>query len=237
MQTIKTGLKTGMAAMMIALAATMAQAAEGMREITVSGEGSVSASPDMATITMGVTEQGQEARDAMQLVSQSVARILARLEDLGIEKADLQTARLTVNPVWSNRRGGEEPPEITGFMASNTIAVRVRDLPALGDVLDKVMAEGGNDFSGLQFGLQDPDPLVDDARRAAVADAMAKAQLYADAAGVTLGPVQSLTEQGGYARPKMMEMAAASARDVSVPIAEGEVTVSASVSMVFAIAD
>ena len=156
MQTIKTGLKTGMAAMMIALAATMAQAAEGMREITVSGEGSVSASPDMATITMGVTEQGQEARDAMQLVSQSVARILARLEDLGIEKADLQTARLTVNPVWSNRRGGEEPPEITGFMASNTIAVRVRDLPALGDVLDKVMAEGGNDFSGLQFGLQDP---------------------------------------------------------------------------------
>lgn len=237
MRTAKSGLKTGICALMIGLAATVASAADAMREIVVTGEGSVSASPDMATITIGVTEQAAEARDAMQLASQSVTGILARLEELGIDKADLQTRRLTVNPLWADRRTGNEPPEITGFVASNTIGIKVLDLPRLGEILDQVLAEGGNDFSGLQFGLQEPDPLMDDARRAAVADGMAKAQLYADAAGVVLGPVQSLTEQGGGMQPVMMRMAAESARAASVPIAEGEVTVDASVRMVFRIAE
>ncbi|MBB94599.1 MAG: hypothetical protein CML68_08360 [Rhodobacteraceae bacterium] len=221
--------------MAVAFGATAASAQDAMRQITVSGQGSVSASPDMASITLGVTEEAPEAREAMQLASASVAAILARLEALGIADSDVQTRRLTVNPVWSNRRGGEEPPRITGFVASNTLSVRIRDLPRLGEVLDQILSEGANNFSRLQFSLQDPDPLVNDARRDAVKDAMAKAALYAEAAGVTLGPLQSLTEQGGNPRPMMMEMAAA--RDMSVPIAKGEVTVQALVTMVFSIAE
>jgi len=94
-----------------------------------------------------------------------------------------------------------------------------------------VIEDGANDFHGLQFSMQNPDPLMDEARKAAVKDAMAKAVLYADAAGIELGQVRSITEQGG-GRPMMMEMAA-SARKGGVPIAAGEVTVSSSVSMVF----
>lgn len=228
-------IKTGLAALALGLAASFASADEAQREISVSGQGSVAAAPDMAMITIGVTEEAEEAREAMRMASASVAAMLERLEAMGIDPADIQTRRLTINPVWSNRRDNEVPPEIVGFVASNSVAVRVRDLAGLGPVLDGILEEGANEFSGLQFSLQDPDPLVNEARRAAVADAIAKAELFAEAAGVTLGPLQSLTEQGGSPRPMMMEMAAA--RDVSVPIAQGEVTVEASVNMVFSIAE
>ncbi|MEM8729059.1 MAG: SIMPL domain-containing protein [Pseudomonadota bacterium] len=232
-------VKTGVAAVILGLTTAwlwpMAVAAETPRTITVSGQGSVSAPPDMATITIGVTAQAEAARDAMQETSQAVSALLARLTDLGIAPADIQTQRITVNPVWSDRRTSEQPPQITGFTASNALLLKVRTLPDLGPILDQVMAEGANEFNGLRFNVQNPKPLVDAARQAAVADAMDKAQLYATAAGVQLGALQSLSEQGGTPRPVMMEMAAA--RDASVPIAEGEVSVTASVTMVFAIAE
>ncbi|OWU69913.1 membrane protein [Marinibacterium profundimaris] len=233
---MKTGLAALGAALVLGLGAGMAQASEDMRVIRVTGEGRVAAAPDTATITMGVTEQADAAHAAMSQVSVSVAAILERLEEIGIAPEDVQTQRLTVNPVWSNRNYSEGEAEITGFVANNAISVRIRDLPSLGDVLDRILEEGGNDFSGLQFSVQDPEPLVNEARRAAVADARAKAELYAEAAGVSLGAVQRIEEMGGSPRPMMMEMAAAS-RGSSVPIAEGEVTVEASVNMVFLIAE
>lgn len=227
-------MKTGLAALLIGLTASLASAAETMREITVTGQGEVAASPDMATIRIGVTEEATEARAAMQAVSGSVVGILEQLKAVGIAAADVQTRRITVNPLWSNRRDSNGPAKITGFVASNTISLRVRDLSTLGDVLDQVMGAGANEFNGLQLSVQDPEPLVNEARKAAVADAMAKAALYAEAAGVTLGPVQKISEQGGNPRPMMMEMASM-ARDAAVPIAQGEVTVQASVTMVFSI--
>lgn len=229
-------LTTGLAVLAIGLAASLAHADDASRTITVSGTGSASAAPDKATMSIGVTEEAKDAREAMRRTSDKVAEVLARLQSSGIDPADIQTRRLSVSPVWSNRRGNyDEPAKITGFVASNRVSVRVLDLPELGAVLDRVLAAGANDFGGLQFGLQDPGPVADAARRAAVADAMAKAALFAEAAGVTLGSVQSLSEHGGQARPVMME--AAAARDAAVPVAAGEVTVSATVTMVFAISD
>jgi uncharacterized protein len=100
--------------------------------------------------------------------------------------------------------------------------------------MDAVISDGANNFNGLRFSVQDPDPLMDQARELAVADAVARAELLTSAAGIGLGEVLSMTEQGGE-RPVVMEMSAA--RGGSVPIAAGEVSLSASVSMVFAIAD
>lgn len=230
-------LSTGLAALLIGLSTTLAGAASAAGTISVSGTGVVSAPPDMATMSIGVTEQAKDAQDAMRRASESVAGILARLEAMGIDKSNVQTRRITVNPVWSDRRGGSEnPPKITGFVAGNSLSVKVTDLTKLGGLLDQVMSEGANDFRGLSFGLQDPEPATNAARRAAVADAMAKAKLYAEAAGVELGDVLSISEQGGRPRPVMMEMAAA--RDMSsTPIAEGEVSVTAEVSIVFEIED
>ena len=206
------------------------------RVITVTGEGQVDAVPDLAVISLGVTHEAKEAKAAMDVTSKDVAAILERLAALGIEPRDLQTSRFLLNPVWDNRNDSNgQRPRITGFSASNTVTVRIRDLAALGPILDEVISEGANHFNGLQFSLQDPKPLKDEARSLAVTDAMERAALFAKAAGVTLGPVQSISENGGGGRPVMMEMAAM--RDGGAPIAAGEVTVSASVSMVFSILD
>lgn len=221
----------------LAALATAASAEDTRRTISVTGEGSVEAAPDMATIRLGVTNQDTEARAAMDATSDAVAAILARLDELGLERRDMQTQRLTLNPVWSQRPDGEgrRVNEITGFSASNIVMVRVRALEDLGRILDAVIADGANEFNGLRFDVQQPGPLVEKARRAAVRDATVKAQTLAEAAGVPLGPVLSISEHGGRPQPVMMEMAAA--RGADMPVASGEVSVQAQVSMVFAIGE
>ena len=219
----------------LALLAGAVCAEEPARRITVTGTGEVEAVPDMATITLGVTQEATEAQAAMRATSEAVTGVLARLGALGIAPRDLQTRELSLNPVWSERpASGGKRRQITGFVAANTVVVRVRDLAALGGILDAVLAEGANDFDGLRFGLQEPEPLAEEARRRAVADAMARAKLLAGAAGVGLGPVQSIDEHGGGMPKAEMAMRMSAA---SVPVAAGEVSVSASVTMVFAIGE
>lgn len=218
-----------------ALAGIAAAAQEVRRQIMVTGEGQVAAAPDMATITLGASFEAREARAAVAAVSQAVAHTLERLEEMGVQPRDLQTRHLSLSPVHAARPespGGAE--RVAGFHASNTILVRVRDLDALGGILDGILEAGANQFGGLSFSVQDPAPLMEQARRAAVADAMARATVLAEAAGVTLGPVLSIGDQGGGVGG--MEMAAMR-RGGGVPIAEGEVTVQVSVSVVFAIAE
>lgn len=208
------------------------------RLITVTGEGRVDAAPDMATIRLGVTETATEAKAAMEATSDAMAGMLARLMEFGIEDRDVQTQNVRLDPIWSRRgNNGDETPKITGFSASNILMVRVRELSTLGSVLDAVLDDGANEFNGLSFGIQDPSALMDQARSDAVKAAVAKATIYAEAAGVTLGSVQSISEAGG-ARPVPMMMEAAAARSADVvPIAAGEVSLSASVTVRFAIAD
>ncbi|MDW4496974.1 SIMPL domain-containing protein [Sulfitobacter sp. D35] len=217
--------------------AAVAQDVTAPRVITVTGEASVPAAPDMATIRLGVTEQAADAAAAMQAASAAVGDILARLDGAGIEARDRQTSGLSLQPVWSDRSGNvDAPPQITGYEARNAVTVRVRDLDALGGLLDAVIADGANTLDGLAFDVQDPAPLEREARKAAVADAMARAQDLAEAAGVTLGPVQSIIEQVRRGGPVRLEMADA-ARGASVPVAAGEVGFEGSVQMVFGIAD
>lgn len=220
---------------MMSVPAGLAQTAP--REIIVTGEGIVEAIPDMAVITVGVTHEAVDADAAMSVVSDGVSQILARLKQNGVEADDIQTRQISLSPVWDNRRPSDQGrPSITGFVASNTVMVRLRDLERLGGILNTLIDGGANNFNGLQFALQEPRPLMDLARAEAVADGIAKARLLADAAGVTLGAVQTITEQGARPVPMRMEMAAAAA-DASLPVAAGEISVQASVSMVFAIAE
>ena len=110
-------------------------AAQEAATMTVTGEGRATATPDMATVTLGVTERAESARDAMDATSDSVAAILNRLSGMGIEARDVQTSDLSLGPVWSQRDGNGEN-SITGYEASNRLTVRVRDLEGLGGVLD-----------------------------------------------------------------------------------------------------
>ncbi|ARE40057.1 Protein of unknown function DUF541 [Rhodovulum sp. P5] len=203
--------------------------------MTVSGYGAVDVIPDMATVTLGVTHEARTADRAMAAVSDDLSAVLDGLRSAGIADTDLQTSGLDLSPVWSSYGSGQRR-EITGFVASSTVTARLRELDRLGVLLDEVIADGANGFRGLSFGVQDRDPILDAARRAAVQDARAKAKLYADAAGVALGPIL-LIEEGGVQTPRPMMLEGMRAASDAVPVAPGEVTISASVTMVFQIGE
>ena len=202
--------------------------------LTVTGEGRTDSAPDMATITMGVSFDAETASAALRATSDATAAMLEQLRAAEIAARDLQTRDLSLQPIWENRSSSSKGPRVSGYRASNMVVVRVRDLPKLGGILDQVVESGANAFHGLSFDLQNPQPAMDAARQAAVADAMRKAALYAGAAGVELGPIVSLTEAGSAPQPMRLERMAAMSD--AVPIAEGEVTISASVTMVFELA-
>ncbi|WP_170569590.1 SIMPL domain-containing protein [Ruegeria atlantica] len=225
-----------LAAILAVTAAGLAHAEE--RRITVDAVGTVQAAPDMATITLGVTNEDPQASTAMQATSDAVAQILKRLEDMGVEARDVQTRDLSLSPVWSGRNNSSgERPEISGFVASNNVQVRVRDLTQLGTIMDAVIHDGANNFGGLSFGVQDPAPLQAQARAQAVAEATAKAEQLAQAANVSLGEVQQISELVGGVRPAPQMRAMAMAEGGGVPVAGGEVSVSVNVSMEFGISD
>ncbi|SHH76437.1 SIMPL domain-containing protein [Marivita hallyeonensis] len=224
----------GLLTTFVLILSVSASAAQTEGRLTVTGEGRVAAVPDMAVITMGATSQAETAQDAMAQTSDITAAILTRLTEFGIEPRDVQTSDLSLSPVWRNRGGNDGSPQIDGYQASNRVTARVRDLDRLGEILDAALSDGANRLGGLHFTLSDPDPLTDDARRLAVANARAKAELFAEAAGVELGALISLSEAGvAMPQPEMLGMARAA--DAGVPIAQGETELRASVTLVYEI--
>lgn len=224
------------AALMLSMSAGSLAAAEGAppRQITVTGESTLNVAPELATITLGVTEEAEEAALAMQAVSDAMNAVIAELKAAGIAAADLQTRQISMHPVWSQDRsydsGGTR--KITGFQASNTLMLRVRDLDRLGPVMDAVLAAGANNFQGLSFGVEDPEAVADRIRGEAVKDAVRKAAQLAEAAGMELGPVRSISEHGGGGGPRPM-MAMEMARNDAMPVEAGELSFSHNVSVVF----
>ena len=217
-----------------ALVAALASAAiaDTDRTITVTGEGIVQALPDQATISLGVTTTDETAVAALAANSAAVAEVIAELKAAGVGEGDLQTSNLSLNPNWSNYDSSSSGA-ISGYTASNLLSVRVRDLEALGSILDAAVSDGANTMNGIAFGLADPAPVMNAARAKAVADATARATVLITAAGGTLGPIVSITEGGVFAGPGPMFREAASA----VPIESGEVGMTASVTVTFEIAE
>jgi uncharacterized protein YggE len=193
----------------------------------------------MALITLGVVSEAATAREALAGNTESLNRILGTLKEDGLESRDLQTSGFSVDPVYSQPPRDYDPakpftPEIVGYRVSNNLTIRIRDLARVGALLDKVVGLGANSISGPSFTLADPEPLQDEARRAAMADAIRKGTLYAQAAEVTPGPIVRIVEQGYMAPPQplaagaMMRMEAA---DSAVPIEGGELTIEAQVTV------
>lgn len=199
--------------------------------ISVTGEATVDAAPDMATISFGVTTDGATAAEAMQKNNAALASVIERLKTAGVADADLQTSSLSLSPNWVGY-DGSSTPKIASYMASNMLNVRVRDLAALGGILDSSITDGANTLNGINFELANPRPLQDEARKAAVADAAARAALLAEAAGVKLGKVTSITESQGYGMPMPAFRAAAEGAN-AVPVASGQIGISASVMMTY----
>ena len=203
-------------------------------QITVTGEGVVDGIPDIASLSLGVTTLGDTAAGAMAANTKALRAVMARLMAAGIADRDMQTTNLSIAPNWSGYDSGQRQ-RIDGYTATNQLTVRIRALDGLGTVLDAAIQDGANTLNGLSFGLSEPRPAMDAARKAAVADARARATLLVEAAGATLGRIVSITEGGGYSQPQPMFRQAAEASG-AVPVAAGEVATSASVTSVFEIA-
>lgn len=204
------------------------------RIVSVAGLGEVKSRPDMATISTGVATEAVSAKDALAKNNAAMAAVIAALKNAGIGEDDIQTSGFSVSPKYPPYPAAQR---IVGYTVSNQVTAQVKNLKNLGGILDTLVQSGSNQINGITFGIDDPKKVLDEARKKAVADARAKAELYAAAAGTSLGRVVQISEQTAITPPMpMMRMAVeAAAADASVPIAAGQQTVSATVSITYEI--
>jgi uncharacterized protein YggE len=216
----------------------MAQIAVTPGVVTIAGVGEVVARPDTAIVTSGVTSQGATAREALSANTADMAKLLETLKAAGISERDIQTSGFSVSPnyVYSSEvdaNGYSLPPRINGYLVSNQVTIRVRDLATLGVILDQSVTVGANTINGISFTVADTSDLYVEARKKAFADARAKAELYAEAAGVALGDIAAITEAQdyGYPQPYMMREAAADIASAPVPVEAGELSFTITVNV------
>jgi uncharacterized protein YggE len=202
--------------------------------IQVAGNGEVSARPDTALISLGVSTEDRDVQQAVGANSAAIDKIIAELSKGGIDSRDIQTANFSVFPQYDQDKSGISAPR--SFRVSNTVEVTVRDLDALSKILGSVVAAGSNQINGLSFFFREPQPLLQEARKRAVEDAKRKAEVLARAAGVKLGRLTMISDTGTAAPPVYHARAFAAGAGRNVPIEAGESTLSAQVTMIWEIA-
>ncbi len=223
-----------LALLLVVFLPVLAMAEEPPRQIVVTATGTASATPDMATISIGVSREALTAAEAMAATADAATDVVGRIFEAGIEARDVQTTALNLNPVWEH--GNTRPPQVRGYVASTMLSIRVRDLGNLGGLLDSVVGDGANALNGLSFGIADPDPLEAAARANAVLEAHQKAETLAEAAGITLGAIQTISEAGGFGAPAPM-VRGAMMEAASMPVAAGELDIRVNVTVVYGIAE
>jgi uncharacterized protein YggE len=199
--------------------------------ISVTGEAIVSVPSDLAQIDSGVTSEAKTAREASDSNNAAMGKVLLALKGAGIEEKDFQTSRLSLQPQSAPNRTG--PSTIVGYRASNRVTIRLRDVTKVANVIDTLVGAGANEIGGINFMVSQASKLLDEARERAVADARRKAEIYAKAAGVTLGAPLSIAEEGNAAPIPYRKMVVGMA--ASAPVAQGEETLQVSVSVSWAI--
>lgn len=196
--------------------------------VTVSGEGKVSAVPDIAELTFGVqTGPQRTAKIAVEKISTSMQAILAAVKEQDVEDRDIHTEQFWLNPVYDWNDGRQT---LRGYEASQTLRVKVRDLDKVGDVLSKATSAGANQAGGVQFTIDNPDAKKAEAREQAIDEAKERAQVLASQLGVRLGKIQSYNEGSGpFPYPMMMRSDAPQAgggtdamMEKSIPLPSGE---------------
>lgn len=226
-------LGTSMTAHAAPSSPSIAAAAEGTL-LNISSNAEATRVPDVATLSAGVVTQAADGNSAMRQNAQQMDKVLAAIKAAGIAERDVQTSGVSLNPQY--RYADNEAPKITGYQASNTVSLKVRDIAKLGKVLDALAAQGANQINGPSFEIDQPEPVYDEARLAALKKAQARAQTYAKSLGLQVRRIVSISENagGGYnPMPRMRAMAAGAAMDKATPVAPGESTVSVNLDVVF----
>jgi len=206
----------------------------GVQIVSVSGHGEVSVAPDTASISMGVDVTKPTLAEAQSQATAQATAVIATLKAAGISSEDIQTTSFNVNILYDTSRHAD-PNQITGFEITNQLDVTVRDTTKLGQLLDDAVKAGANSISGISFYVDDQTAAASDARRLAVEDAHTKADELAMAAGLTLGPVITITEGTEAPVIPMFEAAdvAMAKSSAPVPVQSGSTTVAVDVSIAF----
>jgi hypothetical protein len=202
------------------------------RTIAMTGHGETRGTPDMAQVTAGVSTMAPTAAQALSANSSHMKGVFAALVKLGVPERNIQTSNFFVSPQYSNG-DNNTPRRLSGYQVNNDVTVRLEDVGKLGGALDALVAAGANQINGVSFSIQNSAPLLEKARADAVADARARAETYAKAAGVTLGPILSISEGGAEVTPRPMFRVAAIQAETR--IAPGEQSVTADATMVWEI--
>ena len=201
--------------------------------ISVTGEASVSVPPDQAQIDAGVSSDAKTAREASDANNAAMGKVLLALKGAGIDEKDYQTSRLSLQPQYATSSKTAERPAVVSFRASNRVTIKIRDVTKVASIIDVLVGAGANEIGGINFVVTQTSKVLDEAREQAIADARRKAQIYAKAAGVTLGEPIAISEEGGPA--PMFRSKVAGGMAASAPVAQGEETLSVSVSVSWAI--
>ncbi len=213
-------------------AQTVAQPVISGTRLDVSAEGAITRAPDIAMISAGVVTQALTASAAMQENASRMSATVAALKAAGVADRDIQTASLSLSPQY--RYAENKAPEITGYQASNQVSVRFRDIKRAGRILDTLVAQGANQINGPVFSVEKADAAIDEARVAAIKTARARADLYAQAAGLRVKRIVSISESQGYAPPPypmpVMMARAEKAADTAIEPGEQKLSVNVSVS-------
>ena len=216
--------------------ARTAMAADGdklERTISVSASGTVTAEPDIAHISAGVTTEGETAKDAIARNSAVMGKLIEGLKGAGIAARDIQTTTLQVEPRYTQPKDGR-PGAISGYRVVNQVRLTVREVKRLGEVLDQAIALGANQINSIGFDVADAETLKDEARKQAMVNAKRRAELYATAAGAQLGQVLRISE-GGAGDFAIRPMAGARSMAASVPIEAGTRTLTVHVDVTYAL--
>ncbi len=204
--------------------------------ITVSGEGKVSGAPDVAVLTLGVSALAPSVKDARDQAATAMKGVTDSIKGNGVDEKDIQSSQFSIYPEYDYRN---DTQELRGYRVTNIVTVKIRDIDNTSKIIDDATAAGGDltQVQGINFTIDDPDELRDQAREEAVKDAKAKAERLADLAGVKLGNPISIHEYTSSPPVAYRDVGMGGDMEAapSTPIEPGELEVILSVDVVYAI--
>lgn len=201
------------------------------RTVAVSGTGVAKVQPDVAHVSTGVVAEAATAKEAIARNTAAMSKLVGGLKKAGVAAADIQTTTFSVNPRYTQPKDGR-PGTISGYQVTNQVRLTIRNVARLGDLLDEAIALGANQVNHVAFDVADAEALKDDARKQAIANARKRAELYAAAAGVGLGEVLRISEDGPDFGPVPGGRVAMRA---AVPVEPGTRTLEVEVHVVYAL--
>ncbi len=212
--------------------------------IWVTGEGKVTAVPDVAILTLGIEAQAVDVATAQAKASEAMDKVMQALEDQGIAKEDIQTVYFNISEVtkWDSFK---EETQVTGYRVTNTVNAKVREVEKAGEVIDAVVIAGGDmiRINNIAFTVDEPSPYYKQARDLAITYAKEKAEQLASGTGIKLGRVTYMTESSYSYGPilrnyaGMEDVVAIPAPSVTAPISVGQLDITATVTIAYAIAE